>query len=95
MSAEPRTEKGWGVSCLARPYRCVEVKVSFEDWYGEVKVGGDNEGLSASYPIESNQTGLVWPRFMMEMSKLLLGLSRSHSGSLLAGAREKAVDDGR
>jgi hypothetical protein len=90
MSAEPRTEKGWGVSCLARPYRFVDVKVCFEDWYGEVKVGGGNEGLSASYPIESNQTGLVWPRFMMEMSKLLLGLSVPILG-LLAGAREKLL----
>ena len=89
-TAEPRTEKGWGVSCLARPYRFVEVKVSFEDWYGEVKVGGDNEGLSASYPIESNRTGLVWPRFMMEMSKLLLGLSVPIL-ALLAGAREKLL----
>jgi hypothetical protein len=89
-TADPRTEKGWGVSCLARPYRFVDVKVCFEDWYGEVKVGGDGGGLSASYPIESNRTGLVWPRFMMEMSKLLLGLSVPILG-LLGGAREKLL----
>ena len=89
-TGEPHKEKGWGVSCLARPYRFVDVKVCFEDWYGEVKVGGDNQGLSASYPIESNRTGLVWPRFMMEMSKLLLGLSVPILG-LLAGARGKLL----
>ena len=59
-------------------------------WYGEVKVGGDSEGLSACYPIESNRTGLVWPRFMTEMSKLILGLSVPILG-LLAGAREKLL----
>lgn len=90
LTAEPHTEKGWGVSCLVRPYRFVDVKVCFEDWYGEVKVGGDNEGLSQRYPIESNRTGLVGARRLMEGSKLLLGLSVPILG-LLAGAREKLL----
>jgi hypothetical protein len=92
-TAEPHTEKGWGVSCLVRPYRSVDVKVGFEDWYGEVKVGGDKgdkEGLSESYPIASNRTGLVGARRLMEGSKLLLGLSVPILG-LLAGAREKLL----
>ena len=54
------------------------------------EVGGDNGHLSATYPIESNRTGLVWARFMMEMTKLLLGLSVPILG-LLAGAREKLL----
>jgi hypothetical protein len=90
MTAEPRTEKGWGVSCLVRPYCFVNVKVCFEDWYGELKVGGDREGLSRRYPIASNRTGLIGARRLMEGSKLLLGLSVPILG-LLAGAREKLL----
>jgi hypothetical protein len=55
-TAEPRRETGWVVSCLARPYRSVEARVCFEDWYGELKVKGDDERTSATYPIESNAT---------------------------------------
>ncbi len=89
-TAEPHTEKGWGVSCLARPYRFVEVKVRFEDWYGDIAIAGDKKCLSARWPIESNRTGLGAARFLMEMSKLLLGLSVPILG-LLAGAREKLL----
>jgi len=88
--AEPRLEAGWVVSCLARPYRSVEARVSFEDWYGELKVNGDHHRTRAVYPIESNATGLVWPRFLMELSKLMLGLAIPILG-LLAGAREKLL----
>jgi hypothetical protein len=89
-TAEPRRETGWVVSCLARPYRSVEARVSFEDWYGELRVNGDDERTRATYPIESNATGLVWPRFLMEVSKLALGLTIPILG-LLAGAREKLL----
>jgi hypothetical protein len=89
-TAEPRNEEGWVVSCLARPYRLVEARVCFEDWYGELKVKGDVERTSATYTIESNATGLVWPRFLMELSKLALGLAIPILG-LLAGAREKLL----
>jgi hypothetical protein len=88
--AEPRQEAGWVVSCLARPYRSVEARVCFEDWYGELKVKGDEQRTRAVYPIESNATGLVWPRFLMELSKLALGLAIPILG-LLAGAREKLL----
>jgi hypothetical protein len=89
-AAEPRRETGWVVSCLARPYHSVEARVCFEDWYGELKVKGDDERTSVTHPIESNATGLVWPRFLMELSKLALGLAIPILG-LLAGAREKLL----
>jgi hypothetical protein len=89
-SATPRSETGWAVSCLARPYRAVEARVWFEDWFGELKVKGDDQKAKGVYPIESNATGLVWPRFLMELSKLALGLAIPILG-LLAGAREKLL----
>lgn len=87
---EPRSETGWGVSCLARAYRFVDVTVCFRDWYGILKIGDGSSGLNRRYPIESSRTGLVLSRFGMELSKLALGLALPIVG-LLGGAREKLL----
>ncbi|MCU1291352.1 MAG: hypothetical protein JWP08_202 [Bryobacterales bacterium] len=87
----PKTERGWVVSCLVPNVDRIQVTVSFEDWFGEMRVGSNQAALQASFPIVPRDTGLRAARRWLETSRSVVALAIPVVG-LLAGAREKLLN---
>ncbi|MGI9071013.1 MAG: hypothetical protein ACR2JB_06735 [Bryobacteraceae bacterium] len=85
-----KSERGWVVSCFVPQLAEIHVKVSFENWFGEMQVGADQADLEKSFPIQATDDSLVWARFWLEISRSCVALAIPVVG-LLAGARDKLL----
>lgn len=85
-----KSERGWVVSCFVPQLSELHVKVSFENWFGEVQVDSDQASLEKSFPIQATDDSLVWARFWLEISRSCVALAIPVVG-LLAGARDKLL----
>jgi hypothetical protein len=88
--AAGKSERGWVVSCFVPHLSEIHVKVSFENWFGEMQADGDKAGLEKSFPIQATDDSLVWARFWLEISRSCVALAIPVVG-LLAGARDKLL----
>jgi hypothetical protein len=79
------------VSCLVPDVDRIQVAVCFEDWFGEMRIGSNQAGLQASFPIVPRDTGLRAARRWLETSRSVVALAIPVVG-LLAGAREKLLN---
>lgn len=69
----------------------IQAAVCFEDWFGEMKIGGEKAALESSFPITPGDNSLVWARFWLEISRSLVALAIPVVG-LLASARDKLLN---
>lgn len=86
-----KSERGWVGSCFVPQLSEIHVKVCFENWFGEMKVDGNEAGLEKSFPIQATDDSLVWARFWLEISRSCVALAIPVVG-LLAGARDKLLN---
>jgi hypothetical protein len=85
-----KSERGWVVSCFVPQLSEIHVKVSFENWFGEMQAGADQADLEKSFPIQATDDSLLWARFWLEISRSCVALAIPVVG-LLAGARDKLL----